>query len=233
MQDAVRITSTNQCIASTEMFNQSILQQVWDHTHQEKPTSEQPDTEFVAFAEHLGQQLSLETPVLDVGCGRGRNAFYLSRAGFAVYACDLSPVAITVATARAQRADATINFQVADLTHLPYPDNSFAALVCVHVLPYNLKADMVRGGRELQRVLRPDGWLYFDLLGCDDAEYGCGPELEAHTFLELDGMPIHFSSRQEVDELMDGFAVERASRFELGSSTRLRTGWVVWAKKCL
>jgi SAM-dependent methyltransferase len=170
--------------------------------------------------------------VLDVGCGRGRNTFYLSQKGFATYACDLSPVAIAVAKAQALQIDATISFQVADLTDLPYPDNSFAAVACVHVLPYHFKASIAKGVRELRRVLRPDGWLYFDLLGCDDAEYGCGRELEEHTFLDPDGVPIHFSSRQEVDELLDGFAVERKSQFELGSPARTRVGWVVWARKC-
>ena len=186
----------------------------------------------MAFVDGLRRQPSLEAPLLDVGCGRGRNAFYLSQTGFAVYACDLSPVAIAVAKVRAQQIDTTINFQVADLTHLPYPDNSFAALVCVHVLPYHYKVDIIKGIRELQRVLRPNGWLYFDLLGCDDAEYGYGQKLEAHTFLDPDGVPIHFSSRQEVDELLDGFAVERTSQFELGSPTRTRVGWAVWARKC-
>lgn len=186
----------------------------------------------MAFADRLRRQWSSGALVLDAGCGRGRNVFYLSQTGFTVYACDLSPVAISVAKARARRADTTASFHIADLAYLPYPDNSFAAVVCVHVLPYHYKAGIARGVRELRRVLRQDGWLYFDLLGCDDAEYGCGQELEQHTFLDPDGVPIHFSSRQEVDELLGGFAVERVSRFELGSPARTRVGWVVWARKC-
>ena len=213
------------------MFDRRKLAQAWDHTHQEKPTSEQPNVEVVAFADCLRRQLSPGAPVLDAGCGRGRNVFCLSQAGFVVYACDLSPVAISVVKARAQRIDATASFQIADLAYMPYPGNFFAAVVCVHVLPYHYKAGIARVVRELRRVLRPGGWLYFDLLGCDDAEYGCGQELEQHTFLDPDGVPIHSSSRQEVDELLDGFAVERASRFELGSLARTRVGWVVWARK--
>jgi 2-polyprenyl-3-methyl-5-hydroxy-6-metoxy-1,4-benzoquinol methylase len=66
-----------------EMFDRSTLQQAWNRTHQEQPTSDQPQAEVVAFAEHLRRQWPPGARVLDAGCGRGRNTLYLSRAGFA------------------------------------------------------------------------------------------------------------------------------------------------------
>jgi len=167
-----------------------------------------------------------------VGCGRGRNALYLSCLGFKVWGCDLSPVVLETAKVRTQQANVSVSFQVAHLTHLPYASNLFAAAICVHVLPYNFKADIVKGVRELWRVLQPTGWLYLDLLDCDDAEYGSGQKLEEHTFLDPDGTPIHFSSRQEVNELSNGLALKRVTCLELASSpTRTRVGWTIWAIK--
>ena len=212
-----------------EMSDRSILQLAWNRIHQELPTSDQPQAEVVAFAEHLRQQWLPGARVLDAGCGRGRNTLYLSQAGFAVHACDLSPVAIQAARQRIQKTSTSVMFQVADLIHLPFPDSWFEAGICAHVLPYQLRADIVHSVRELRRILKPGGWLYLDLLDCDDAEYGCGQELEEHTFWDPDGTPIHFSTRQEVAELLQGFARDRVARLELGP--RPRVGWVVWAVK--
>ena len=213
------------------MLNRSELKRTWDRAHQDKPQNCQPETELVAFAEQLKQMPSIDVPLLDVGCGRGRNAFYLSQMGFTVHGCDLSPVAIGKARLQAQEMDVSADFLVADLTWLPYPDSCFSAAICIHVLPYHFKRDIVRGIGEMRRVLRPGGWVYLDLLACEDAEYGCGRELEKDTFLDPTGVPIHFSSRREISYLLDSFTVERFDRLELGSDDHRRAAWVVWARK--
>ena len=205
-------------------------QQVWNGIHQGKPSSEYPEEEVVAFAQRLQRQLPPKSSVLDAGCGRGRNAFYLSRLGFTVCGCDLSPLALGMASKQPGNA---AKFQISHLTQLPYADNTFAAVICVHVLPYHLKADIIKSISELWRVLQPSGWLYYDLLDCNDLEYGHGQRLEEHTFLTLDGTPIHFSSRQEVNELAKGFSLERVARLELKSpSSYFRVAWAIWALKC-
>lgn len=204
---------------------------MWDRTHRKMTASRCPAEELVTFGEHLGYRIPPGASVLDAGCGQGRNALYLSQAGFAVCGCDLSPVAVQVARAQALQAGATIDFQVSDLAHLPYPDDTFAAAACVHVLPYHVRADITRIVCELWRVLQPNGWLYLDLLARDDAEYGCGPKLEDHTFLDPAGMPVHFSSQQEIDECLGGFLPERVTRFEFDGVAGTRVGWTVWAVK--
>lgn len=214
------------------MADRPARQRVWNRIHRETPVPERPEADVVAFAECMQQRLPPGSCLLDVGCGRGRHVVYLSRSGFTVYGCDLSPVALETAAARAHQAGVAAGLQVSDLTRLPYADNLFAAALCVHVLPYQRKADIDKSVHELWRVVRPGGWLYFDLLACEDAEYGCGQKLEEHTFLDSDDVPVHFSSRQEVDELLNGFSWERMTRLELkSSSARIRVGWTVWAVK--
>jgi SAM-dependent methyltransferase len=215
------------------MFDHCQLRHAWDATHQIKPASEQPEQGVLDFVEHLQTQSSPGAALLDAGCGRGRNALPLSRLGFTVYACDLSPVALEIAKARAQDAALPIRFQVSDLTCLPYTDHVFSAAICVHVLPYHFKAGILKCLRELWRVLQPNGSLYLDLLDPEDAEYGCGEKLEEDTFLDPGGAPLHFSSRAEIDELTQGFAVERITRIEFRPSpARTRVAWSVWAVKC-
>ena len=214
------------------MFDRTGLQRAWNNTHQEKPIFGQPQKELIAFIEHLKCQTSTGISILDAGCGRGRNLFYLHQAGFNVYGCDLSSVALKVAKAQAELEQATITFQVANLIQLPYAEGRFTAAVCSHVLPYHFKADIAANLCELWRVLQWGGWLFFDLLACEDAEYGCGEELEAHTFWDVDGVPVHFSSRQEVEELLSGFAIERLERIENRiSQHRVRVSWEVWVRK--
>ena len=208
------------------------LQQIWNRSHHEKSASEEREDGMVPFVENLQKRLPPEASLLDVGCGRGRNTLYLSQLGFSAWGCDLSPVALEIAKRRAQQMDLPIYFQVSDLTCLPYRDNSFAGAICVHVLPYHLKADIAKGIREVWRVLQPHGWLYIDLLDLDDAEYGCGQKLEENTFLASDGTPIHFSSLQEITDLLNGFALECVSRHEMKSSlARMRATWKIWANK--
>ena len=209
----------------------SELRLACDRSHESKPAPDRPEEEVVAFARHLGQQLSPGVPILDAGCGRGRHVIYLAQQGFQVCGCDLSPVAIREAMLRAQHAGLAAALHVANLTRLPYEDGAFAAALCVHVLPYHYRAHLVRAVGELRRVVRPGGLLYLDLLACEDAEYGCGPELEPHTFLDPGGMPVHFSSLEEVDELLRGLVRERVARFELASRAGTRVGWTVWARK--
>ena len=214
------------------MAGHSASRQIWNSIHQRKPSSQKPEDGVIAFLEHLDARLTPGLPLLDAGCGRGRNTFYLSQVGFRVYACDLSSVALQVAKVYAEDAGVPVYLQAADLTCLPYANDQFAAAICVHVLPYHRKADIIKCLWELRRVLQPDGWLYLDLLAPEDAEYGCGNKLEEDTFLDQDGTPVHFSSRGEVNELLHGFEMEQITRLELTTSpVRTRVSWAIWAVK--
>ncbi len=211
------------------MLNRTSLQQAWNRTHKEQSLIQQPQAEVVHFAEHLCASLPHGALVLDAGCGRGRNAQYLCRLGFTVCGCDLSPVAIAIARQQTEPGSSgSVYFQVADLTHLPYPDNRFAATVCSHVLPYQTRSDIVRSIRELWRVLQPGGSIYLDLLDCTDAEYGGGIEIESHTFLDESQVPMHFCTRHEIEEMLEDFKIEYEVRLENSSN---RVGWGLWIVK--
>jgi ubiquinone/menaquinone biosynthesis C-methylase UbiE len=97
--------------------------------------------------------------VLDVGCGTGTLALALkSSAGTgAVHGIDASPEMIEVANEKAAKADSDIDFRVALIEAIPFPDASFdlvTSSLMLHHLPDDLKE---KGFLEIRRVLKPGG----------------------------------------------------------------------------
>ena len=104
--------------------------------------------------------------VLDAGCGPGRLAVHLAREapGLTVTGIDISPDMIALARQRAIATNLTdrLDFQVADVGALPFPDNEFDLVVST--LSLHHWPDPVRGLAEIRRVLKPNGKAYiYDL----------------------------------------------------------------------
>jgi len=66
---------------------------------------------------------------IDLGCGGGSNAIYLSKNGFDVTGIDFSPTAIKRATSNAQTAGVEVIFVEDDLTNLRHVSGTFDLLV--------------------------------------------------------------------------------------------------------
>ena len=100
--------------------------------------------------------------VLDVGCGTGELTQRAhARAGASGLVCGIDPSAEMIAVARrkAARAGIGIDYRIAAIEALPYPDASFDRVLSslmMHHLPGDLKS---LGLAEVRRVLKPDGRL--------------------------------------------------------------------------
>ena len=99
--------------------------------------------------------------VLEVGCGQGHNAVFLAMYGAKVSGFDLSPKGIEMATkiAGANGVGELCEFQVANVSDLPYESESFDVVLCNAVLHHVVKYPNV--AEELHRVLKPGGKLFF------------------------------------------------------------------------
>jgi SAM-dependent methyltransferase len=94
--------------------------------------------------------------ILDAGCGNGRYTRFLLRHAdkqATITAFDLSQRMLK--RARRRLKSPRVSLVAADLSHLPYPDGWFDAIVCGWVLEH--LPDPQPGLSELARVLRPHG----------------------------------------------------------------------------
>ena len=101
--------------------------------------------------------------VLEVGCGTGALSI-LSKIAVGesgeVEGIDIAPKMISNAQQKARKANLNINFKIASVNELPYPDNYFDLVISslmFHHLPVAVKKE---GLEEIYRVLKEEGRLF-------------------------------------------------------------------------
>jgi len=97
--------------------------------------------------------------VLDVGCGTGDDARgFAARVGSTgrVVGVDLEAAMVEAARERARDSKGPVEFEVADVLELPFPDASFDRCVADRVFQL-LRSEQPRALAELVRVCRPGG----------------------------------------------------------------------------
>ncbi|HHP7245728.1 MAG TPA: bifunctional 2-polyprenyl-6-hydroxyphenol methylase/3-demethylubiquinol 3-O-methyltransferase UbiG [Elainellaceae cyanobacterium] len=115
---------------------------------------------FQYFDRHVKHWQGLQ--VLDVGCGGGFTCEFLAARGAIVSGIDQSAPCIASATAHARRSNLAIAYQHGYSEALPYPDQRFDGVVCVDVLEH--VANVPQTLREIERVLKPGGFFWFDTI---------------------------------------------------------------------
>ena len=100
--------------------------------------------------------------VLDAGCGEGYMSRLLAQRGARAAGVDVSDSLIEYARAHEDAGRLDLSYTVGSLEDLPYPDDSFDAAVCNHVL--SDVTDPSAALKELGRVLRPGGRLVILML---------------------------------------------------------------------
>ncbi len=98
--------------------------------------------------------------VLDAGCGVGDQTMLVARFVEEVTAIDFSPIMAERCGARLKQAGvANATADTADVTALPYPDDSFDKTMCIAVLTYLNPEEVDKAIAELARVTKSGGLL--------------------------------------------------------------------------
>ncbi|MCP4538676.1 MAG: class I SAM-dependent methyltransferase [Chloroflexi bacterium] len=104
--------------------------------------------------------LNENSHVLDLACGTGTSAFFISdRYGCQVTGIDISKDLIAVANEDLEKRgdQGKLRFQVADALEIPFPDNSFDAVISQAF--FILVDEKERALEEIVRVLKPGGFF--------------------------------------------------------------------------
>lgn len=101
----------------------------------------------------LSRHLVPLAKVLDAGCGTGLLLKKLKHRGYMAQGIDANPEAIKYC--RLRRVPA----QLALIDRLPFPSNTFAAVVCIDVIYHRMVKNDLLALKELWRVTQPGGML--------------------------------------------------------------------------
>lgn len=116
------------------------------------------------FDQLLKGRFTPDRPLLDAGCGDGRNLVYFLRNGFDLYGVDASPGAIARVRALAERLAPDLpadRFRVEHVESLSFADGSFGAVICSAVLHFARDEKQWESMvREIWRVLEPGGIFF-------------------------------------------------------------------------
>jgi ubiquinone/menaquinone biosynthesis C-methylase UbiE len=99
--------------------------------------------------------------VLDVGCGLGYFSVYAAKAGARVVAIDLQSEMLQAARMVAQINGIDCQFHRANMSRLPFADNSFDIVVGMAILHHLSKPDVLTALKEVHRVLSDGGRAVF------------------------------------------------------------------------
>ena len=149
--------------------------------------------------------------ILDLGCGTGRNTFYLAQNGFQVTACDISETGVSIAKKKADELGyKNIYFGIEDMYDLSYPDISFDAVLCVWTQGHGMRSDMQKSINEIHRILKPGGMTVTDFVTIEDPTFGVGEKIADNTFIGgrpgEENIPHYYTNEDDLKSMFRNFS---------------------------
>jgi SAM-dependent methyltransferase len=148
---------------------------------------------------------NLKDTVLELGCGDGKTAIALVKAGSTVVGLDLSGTALL--TSRRRVNSENLSLVQGDAVNLPFRERSFNCVTVVHFIDHFLSADRLKVVGEIDRVLGQGGIVIGRFFSIKDMRFGRGKQVEPHTFLRGNGIFSHYFEEGEILDLFAGYSV--------------------------
>lgn len=146
-------------------------------------------------------QIPAGETVLEIGCGPGEVAGFLTHGGVKCIATDLSAAMLE----NGKKYFPDVRFEVQDFFRLTYEDNSFSGAVGFYAI-VNLTVEEVKAVlAEVKRVLRSGGIFLFSFHVFDGEE-----EIAVNEFLdkEIDALAFYFFKVEDIKELVENAGYE-------------------------
>ncbi len=226
-------------------------QKIWQEEHQRTATlprmdSEDPSSAVVWFTDYLQQKKThLLNKIIDIGCGKGRNAVYLAQQGFEVWAVDYIPEALAEVQRKAKDLylEKDIHTQEMAIDQAwPFSDNFFGvAIDCFSSIDVETKKGREAYQKEMLRTLKPGGYAFVAVVSADDElesemiRQKPGPEPNS-TYWEGTNKFQKDYDEAELREFYKDFEVVEVKKvtkpaFKLGKKYMATNFWVVLRKK--
>lgn len=127
----------------------------------------EPEALLVRFADLL----DLSQPVLDVGCGQGRNTVFLARRGFSVDALDPSPVAVGQVGSLAEKKGLSVRTIHGTFQDLKNGDHRYGGILLFGLIPLLTRAEIADLASYVMRGLETGGMLFVTAFGAWDPDF--------------------------------------------------------------
>lgn len=161
-------------------------------------------------------------PILDAGCGNGKNMCYLSMNGFEnVTGCDFSTSLVDICKSK------SLNVIEANILSLPFEDNSFENVINVAVLHHlSTKENRIQAIKELLRVTKEEGKIFISVSSIEEPFYKNYKQIDTDCDTGADTIVgwenkndryYHLFEKGELEGLINDLQVSIISSFECGN----------------
>ena len=172
---------------------------LWNNNHANQRLHAHSQVQ-TAFAEETSAIIPAHSTILELGCGEGNDSIYFANQSHSVIATDFSDIVLKQNKERWSNSNLTFSIQDTSAP-LDFGDGTFDVVYARLSLHYFNDEATQKIFDEINRVLKPGGYISFMCKEISDPIYGKGVEIETDMF-ELDGHVRHFFSERYVAKLL-------------------------------
>ncbi|WP_409176033.1 class I SAM-dependent methyltransferase [Brevibacillus fortis] len=215
---------------------------VWEEVFRQQAWGKYPGEDLIRFIARnfYNAKSRPEVKILEVGCGPGANLWYMAREGFTIYGVDGSKTAIEQAKIRldSECPEWTGELVVGDINKLPFPDETFDAVIDSEALSCNTFENAALIYSEMARVTKQNGKLFSRTFAKGSWGDETGEKVGYDTYLVGEGPLLgkgfaRFTNYNDIPELIKHFTIQEIQLLsrEYLQENKIVKEWVIVGEK--